>query len=142
IVGVAKNFSAGSLRIGEAAQGLLVPLVRGDQLSGNRNRLPDAGQSAGSIAKVLLIAVALNISQPGVGIDEVELRLAVAAGLFRHAVQMLEHASDEQFLGPGRSGKLLDGLIQFGEETGAELAKVGGALLGLLALKVGDTRLP
>ena len=68
--------------------------------------------------------------------------LAVALRVPGHAVQVFEHARDQQLLHAGRAGKLFDGFIQFGKQAVAQLAQVRGARLGLAPLLVGHPGLP
>ena len=114
---------------------------RGKRL-GDGESFAQAQKRPGGVAQILVVGIALNVSQPSIRIHQIELGLAVALRVLGHAVQVFEHARDQQLLCAGGAGKLFDGFVQFGEQAVAQLAQVRGARLGLAPLLVGHSGLP
>ena len=109
---------------------------------GDGESFTEADKSPRGIAQILIVGIALDVSQPCVRIHQIKLGLTVTLCVARHAVQVFEHARNQQLLHAGGAGQLFDCLIQFGEQAVAQLAQVRRARLCHAPLPIGYPGLP
>ena len=146
----------GLARLAELGQHLAEGLVASRQVSsrvdvvrvGLHEALADLQRLAIALRRTLrvtqvgCVGIPLNVAHLQVGLDQLLLEAAVAAGLLRQLAEVLERPLDQQMAGRSGSRQILDRPIELEQERCRQPANVVELPLGLRPLRAGHACLP